>query len=144
MILQGQGNITEQPDDARFLDFPLRVMELDKSIRFCCVVNRLGYITAYKYREGLTPIMTYDETRKNALLSVIRHSTRQSWEGKMGKTIYSITRYEHLTRASVPLRDKHLLLVSFDADVNAVDRLIQKKIMPLIQVSQVSSNPADA
>ena len=108
-------------------------MTLDKSIRFSCVVNRLGYIVAYKYREGLTPLMTYEETRKNALLSVIRHSTRQSWESKMGKTLYSITRYEHLTRASIPTPDKHLLLVSFDADVNAVDTLIQKKILPLLQ-----------
>lgn len=108
-------------------------MKLDKSIRFCCVVNRLGYISAYKYRDGLVPLMTPEETRKNALLSVIRHSTRQSWEGKMGRTLYSITRYERLTRASIPLEDKHLLLVSFDADVSEVDRLVQEKIMPLLR-----------
>jgi hypothetical protein len=80
--------------------------------------------------------MTYEETHKNALLSVIRYSTRQSWENKMGRTLYSVTRYERLTRASIPTPDKHLLLVSFDAEVNAVDRLIQKKILPLLQKLQ--------
>jgi hypothetical protein len=121
--------ITE-PED---LELPTRILALDKSIRFCCIVEKLGHIIAYKYREGLTPLMTYEETRKNALLSVIRHSTRQSWESKMGRTLYSITRYERLTRASMPTQNNHLLLVSFDADVNAVDRLIQEKIMPLLQ-----------
>lgn len=80
--------------------------------------------------------MTYEETHKNALLSVIRYSTRQSWENKMGRTLYSVTRYERLTRASIPTHDRHLLLVSFDAEVNAVDRLIQKKILPLLQKLQ--------
>ena len=137
--------ITEQHDhvDARFLEFPSLVVALDKSIRFCCVVNRLGYITASKYREGLMPIMTSEEARKNALLSVIRHPTRQRWESKMGKTIYSITRYERLTRASIPLSGRYLLLVSFDADVNAVDRLIQKKIIPLMKKHRVNANSTD-
>ena len=109
------------------------MLALDKSIRFCCLVDRLGHIIAYKYRQGLTPLMTNEETRKNALLSVIRHSTRQSWESKMGKTLYSITRYERLTRASVPMPAKGLLLVSFDADVSEVDRLVQEKILPLVR-----------
>lgn len=116
---------------------------LDKSIRFCCVVDRLGHILSYRYRDGLTPLMTYEETRKNALLSVIRHSTRQSWERKMGRTLYSITRYEHLTRASIPMPAKGLLLVSFDAEVSEVDRLIQEKIMPLLRKETDYSNPTE-
>jgi hypothetical protein len=114
-------------------DFPGSIISLDKSIRFSCIVDRLGHILAYKYRQGLTPLMTYEETCKNALLSVIRHSTRQSWENKMGRTLYSITRYERLTRASIPMPAKCLLLVSFDAEVREVDRLVQEKIIPLLR-----------
>jgi hypothetical protein len=51
----------------------------------------------------------------------------------MGKTLYSITRYERLTRASIPLPRSGILLVSFDADISEVDRLIQQKIMPLLR-----------
>ena len=119
------------------------MLALDKSIRFCCVVDRLGHILAYKYRQGLTPLMTHEETRKNALLSVIRHSTRQSWENKMGRTLYSITRYEHLTRASIPMPAKGLLLVSFDADVSEVDRLVQEKIVPLLRNEIDYSRPSE-
>jgi len=93
--------MSDEPDD---LYLPTSIIALDKSIRFCGVVDRLGHIVAYKYREGLTPLMTYEETVKNALFSVIRHSTRQSWESKMVRTLYSITRYERLTRASIPLK----------------------------------------
>ena len=133
--------MSDEPDD---LYLPTSIIALDKSIRFCGVVDRLGHIIAYKYREGLTPLMTYEETVKNALFSVIRHSTRQSWESKMGRTLYSITRYEHLTRASIPTEYSHLLLVSFDADVNAVDRLIQDKILPLLHKQHDYPRPAKA
>lgn len=134
--------MSDEPDDFYYL--PTSIIALDKSVRFCCVVDRLGHIITYKYREGLTPLMTYEETLKNALLSVIRHSTRQSWESKMGRTLYSITRYERLTRASIPTEDSHLLLVSFDADVNAVDKLIQEKILPLLHKQRDYPRPAKA
>lgn|GEM_PF-3083251 len=93
--------MSDEPDD---LYLPTSIIALDKSIRFCGVVDRRGHIIAYKCREGLTPLMTYEETVKNALFFVIRHSTRQSWESKMVRTLYSITRYERLTRASIPLK----------------------------------------
>lgn len=134
--------MSDESEDFYYL--PTSVIALDKSIRFCGVVDRLGHIIAYKYREGLTPLMTYEETLKNALLSVIRHSTRQSWESKMGRTLYSITRYERLTRASIPTEYSHLLLVSFDADVNAIDRLIQEKILPLLHKQHDYPRPAKA
>jgi hypothetical protein len=40
--------------------------------------------------------------------------------------------------------DSHLLLVSFDADVNAVDRLIQEKILPLLHKQHDYPRPAKA
>jgi hypothetical protein len=52
-------------------------LPLDKSIRFCAVVNKLGYIIASKYRNNLNPLMTFEETEKYALFATIRHSTRQ-------------------------------------------------------------------
>ncbi|MCI0562535.1 MAG: hypothetical protein MN733_28960 [Nitrososphaera sp.] len=119
--------------EPNYSELILRLFKLDKSVRFACVVNKLGYIVAHKYREGLQPLMTYDETRRNALLAAIRHSTRLDWEYKMGKTLYSITRYERVTRATIPMQDKYLLLISFDEEVNTVDSLIQKKIMPLVK-----------
>ena len=96
-------------------------------------MNKLGYIIAQKYRRGLQPLMTAEETRKNALHAIIRHSTRLSWESKFGKSLYSITRYENVIRATIPLIENHLLLVSLDPKVGNVDGLMTQGVLPAIR-----------
>ncbi|HEX7033069.1 MAG TPA: hypothetical protein VF172_08720 [Nitrososphaera sp.] len=95
-------------------------------------MNKLGYIIAQKYRKGLQPLMSAEESRKNALHAIIRHSTRLPWESKLGKPQYSMTRYENIIRATIPLIENHLLLVSLDPVVDNVDRLVMQGIMPAI------------
>ena len=73
--------------------------------------------------------MTQEETERYALFATIRHSTRMSWEDKIGKAQYSLTRYERLIRATVPLMEGHLLLLTFDIDCLDVDRIILTKVM---------------
>lgn len=111
------------------------VLPLDKSIRFCAVSNKLGYIIASKYRKDLKPLMTFEETERYALFATIRHSTRQVWEGKIGKVRYTLTRYELLVRVTVPLANSHLLLLSLDADAKNVDSIMMDKVMPVIEKS---------
>jgi hypothetical protein len=77
--------------------------------------------------------MTFEETEKYALLTTIRHGTRKMWEEKIGSTRYSITRYQKLLRATIPLADSHLLLLSLDADTDTFDSIIMGKIIPLIE-----------
>lgn len=96
-------------------------------------MNKLGYIIAQKYRKGLKPLMTAEESRKNALHAIIRHSTRLPWESKLGKSQYSMTRYENVIRVTIPLIENHLLLVSLDADVDNVDGLVMHGIMRAIE-----------
>ena len=105
------------------------VLLLDKSIRFCAVCNKLGYIITSKYRRGLKPLMTVEETQRYALIATIRHSSRQAWEDKIGKVQYALTRYEKLVRATVPLRGDMLLLISFDESATNVDDILREKIM---------------
>lgn len=77
--------------------------------------------------------MTFEETERYALFATIRHSTRQGWEGKIGKAQYSLTRYELLVRATVPLLDGHLLLLSFDVDTRDIDGIMTDKVLPLVE-----------
>jgi len=111
---------------------PELVLPLDKSIRFCAVCNKLGYIIASRYRKDLKPLMTVEETERYALFATIRHSTRQAWEAKMGKVRYALTRYELLVRVTVPLMNGHLLLISLDADARNTDSIMTDKVMPVI------------
>jgi hypothetical protein len=113
------------------------MLPLDKSIRFCAVSNKLGYIVASKYRKNLKPLMTLEETERYALFATIRHSTRQVWESKIGKVRYTLTRYDLLVRVTVPLANNHLLLLSFDADSKNVDSIMMDKIIPAIDRSSL-------
>lgn len=112
-------------------------MPLDKSIRFCGVANKLGYVIASKYRANLEPLMTVEETERYALFATIRNSTRQAWENKIGRVRYSLTLYELLARATVPLANGHLLLLSFDASTRNIDGIMLDKVMPVIDKSDV-------
>lgn len=112
-------------------------MPLDKSIRFCGVANKLGYVIASKYRANLEPLMTIEETERYALFATIRNSTRQAWENKIGRVRYSLTLYELLARATVPLANGHLLLLSFDVSTRNIDGIMLDKVIPVIDKSNV-------
>lgn len=125
--------ITTPHDSSYYSELPDKVLAVDKSIRYCSVVDKLGHIISQKYRKGLHPLMTAEESRKNALHAIIRHSTRLPWEGKLGKSQYSLTRYENVIRVTVPLIENHLLLVSLDAQIDTVDNLVMQEILPAIE-----------
>lgn len=77
--------------------------------------------------------MTGDEMKRNALHAIIRHTTRLSWEEKLGKTQYSLTRYERVIRSTIPLRTGYLLLASFDVTTDNIDKLIVSRVMPAVE-----------
>jgi hypothetical protein len=81
--------------------------------------------------------MTIEETERYALFATIRNSTRQTWENKIGKVRYALTRYELLTRVTVPLTNNHLVLLSFNVDTKNVDSIMMDKVMPIIDSSSL-------
>jgi hypothetical protein len=97
------------------------------------VVNKLGYIVAQKYRPRLQPVMTPEETQRYALQATIRQSTRSGWDKKLGKSLYSCTRYEHLVRVAIPLTEDHLLLLSCDVKTKNIDSLVMDEVIPKIK-----------
>ena len=109
------------------------VLSIDRSIRYCAVADRLGYVIAQKYREHLQPVMSAEESRRYALQATIRQSTRSTWDEKLGKSLYSCTRYERLARVTIPLTDNHLLLLSCDVETKDIDSLIVDKIIPKLK-----------
>ena len=76
--------------------------------------------------------MTFEETEKYALFATIRHSTMQVWENKIGRVLFTLTRYEKLIRVTVPLSNGHLLLMSFDSDSHNIDEIMSQKVVPII------------
>ena len=116
-----------------FKDFCNQIIDLDKSIRFAGIADMQGKIATQSYRVGLTPLLTKEESELSALQSIIRLSTRQTLEEKVGKTIYAFALYEKVKRATIPIYDNgdYILMVSFDNDAEH-ETIILNKILPLL------------
>ena len=117
------------------------ILQLDNSIRFAGIANNLGSLVATAYRNGLTPLMDKKETSHYAIQVVLRAATREDFESKIGRLVYSIGKYERLIRATIPIRlssskeDEnkfYYLLLSFDLNSNVMDA-IENKVMPFIE-----------
>jgi hypothetical protein len=112
---------------------PEVVLRLSKSIRHCEVVDKSGSIIAGKSREDLQFLVTDENGHRQALEAAMRHFRTPSWARNLGKMYYNASRYEKIIGAVIPLAERHLLLLSFDHDTNEFDKIIMKKILPLIK-----------
>ena len=116
------------------------IQQLDYSIRFAGIANNLGSLLATAYRNGLTPLMDKQETSHYAIQAVLRAATREDFESKIGRLLYSIGKYERLVRVTIPIKlsgkerenKSYYLLLSFDLNFNVMD-IIENKIMPFIE-----------
>jgi hypothetical protein len=113
-------------------DFCSRIVELDKNIRFAGVADRFGKVIMAEYRKGLVPLLSKEESVLSVMQSSIRMGTRKTLQPTLGRVVYSMTLYEKVVLASVPLNNLDFLVVSFDtkADNRSV---ILKKILPLVK-----------
>ncbi len=115
-----------------------RVLELHNSIRFAGFVNNMGTIIAYQYRDGLDPLLKTNETELSFIDTVLRMRTRKDMEPKLGKTIYSLTLYEKVKRATIlpDSEEDPILMASLDTNNNkgGIDHecLIREGILPLV------------
>lgn len=116
--------------------FCSRLLELDRGIRFVCVADKAGSMMGYARRKGLTPLLNSQETEMMLLQSVIRMSTRQTLEKKLGDTVYAFAMYEKVKRVTIPIRNSstitHMVLVSFDVDVNH-EPIVLDEVLPEIR-----------
>jgi hypothetical protein len=141
------------------------VIAKDSSIRFAGIANQMGNLIEAAYREGLQPLMDKKETEHYTIQTVLRASTRETFENKIGKQRYAIAVYEKLIRATVPIviivhQDNKVgkqkqkkqqqqqqekqdfkwfyLLVSFDLGSDVIS-IVEDKILPLIKQFQRDS-----
>ncbi len=110
------------------------ILLLDKSVRFVGITNRMGKLVAHQFRGGMTPMLTFEELEGSAIKSVLRMKTREDYEAKLGRAIYTFTLYDKVKRASIPLQhnDYALVIASFEKDANHED-IILSKILPVLQ-----------
>jgi hypothetical protein len=126
------------------------IIAKDSSIRFAGIANQMGNLIEAVYREGLQPLMDRQETEHYTIQTVLRASTRGTFENKIGKQRYAIAVYEKLIRGTVPIimigdhanrEEKQkkqqdfkwfYLLVSFDLGSDVIS-IVENKILPQVE-----------
>jgi hypothetical protein len=110
------------------------ILELDRSIRFVGIANKMGKLVAAKFNRGITALLTREEIEANIIKAVLRMKTREDYEDKLGRTIYTFALCERVKRASIALNkgDYSLLMVSFEVAAEH-ESIILKKILPRIK-----------
>jgi hypothetical protein len=113
-------------------DLCKQILELDKTIRFAGIASIQGKLIAQEYRSGLRSLLTKEESELSVIQSIIRMGTRKTLEEKVGKTIYAFALYEKVKRATIPLDNASILMISFNVEANH-EYIILNKILPLIR-----------
>jgi hypothetical protein len=116
-----------------------QVLQLDKSIRFAGIANNMGTLIAYKLRKGLVPLLNEEDLQNNIMKTVLRMKIREDYESKLGDVIYTFALYKRVKRASIPLDNPDLavLTVSFDMAANQ-DNIIMDKILPVLKQGRLT------
>lgn len=131
-------NLSAGTTSSHFSQVCNEMLGLHKSIRFVGVANSLGTLLATGYREGLTPLMTKEETQHYAIQAVLRATIREDFVSKLGRLRHSIGTYDRLIRATIPIiktddhEAKFFFLVSFDVGTDAKD-IIETELLPYIE-----------
>jgi hypothetical protein len=122
-------------------DICKQIVALDESIRFAGVANKMGTLITRTYRHGLVPLMTEEETSQYAIRAVIRATTHEDFETKLGRLHYSVGKYDKLIRGTIPIpahdddKSKFFLLLSFDIGSDAMS-VIEGNVLPQIESNQ--------
>ncbi|HEY6586969.1 MAG TPA: hypothetical protein VIY98_01650, partial [Nitrososphaeraceae archaeon] len=84
---------------------------------------------------GLKLLLTKEENQESAINTIIRQKTSTKFEPKIGKLSYAIGRYEKLSRSIIPINNEknYYLILTMEVEENNFDKIIMKKIIPLIQ-----------
>ena len=90
-----------------------KIFGFDESIRFLGLCSKKGKILEVKYRQGITPLISDKELLYSIVKSVERRNNRLDSEDSLGPTLYSMTAYANVKRATIPI-DDDLLFVSFE------------------------------
>ena len=105
------------------------IMNSDPKIRLVTICDLDGKIMHSGHRQGVTNLLTPEESKKSLDLAIKAWKTRSELAPKIGKGKYVLAEYEKLKRSTMPLGDGHILYIT--TEVEADDRGIIEKVRRL-------------
>ena len=112
-------------------DLCTQILALHKNIRFAGVVDTFGKMAMSEYRKGLVPLLSREQAMSSVLQASIRMGSRKVLQASLGKIIYSMTLYDKVVMASLPLSDHSLLMVSFEIKGDH-ESILMKQVLPFL------------
>jgi hypothetical protein len=106
------------------------ILNLDPKIRYAGVCDDTGQIKYGGQREGITNLLSPEETKKSNLQALARWGLRNALAPKIGKGRYAMAEYEKIKRITIPLKNDHLLLITTEVD-GAHDNIINRVLKML-------------
>ncbi len=104
------------------------ILDLDPTIRFAGICDDTGDTKYGGMRQGMTSLLSPEETRKSVQLAIGRWGLRDALSSKTGKPKYSMAEYDKIKRVTFPLNDDYLLLISMDVEADhtsIIDRILR-------------------
>lgn len=108
--------------------FCSQILETDPKIRFATVYDEWAVRVAGGMRKGLNSFLSEHAENELVNLSILDWKARKDMSKQLGKTKYTLAKYDKIKRFSFYLGDDYLLLVSAekDHDINiVVDEVIK-------------------
>jgi hypothetical protein len=104
-------------------------MNLDPKIRLVTICDNSGKIMHSGHRQGVTNLLTPEESKKSLDLAINAWKTRTELAPKIGKGRYVVAEYEKIKRITMPLGEDHILYIT--TEVEADDKGIIDKVRRL-------------
>jgi hypothetical protein len=105
------------------------IMNFDPKIRLVTICNLEGKIMHSGHRQGVTNLLTPEESKKSLDLAIKAWKVRSELAPKIGKGRYVLAEYEKIKRVTMPLGDEHVLYIT--TEVEADDRGIIDRVRRL-------------
>jgi hypothetical protein len=102
------------------------IMNIDPKIRLVTICDLGGKIMHSGHRQGVTNLLTPEESKKSLDLAINAWKTRSELAPKLGKGKYVLAEYEKIKRITMPLGEDHILYIT--TEVEADDRWIIDRV----------------
>ncbi|MDW0295846.1 MAG: hypothetical protein QN699_06095 [Nitrososphaeraceae archaeon] len=109
------------------------ILKINSSLRWIAIADSNGTLLNIARRDGLEPLMTRQENQEYTLNAIARHKSRLKFEGKLGRLVYSLGKYEKLVRIVTPINNKYYVLLTVDVEEPHIDSLMREQIIPKIK-----------
>jgi hypothetical protein len=95
-----------------------KILSAESKTRMVTVCDNNGKILFSKHKEGVTNLLTPEESKRSLEMAVNAWKTRSQLANKIGKGKYVLAEYEKIKRITMPLDDDHLLYITTETDAD--------------------------